>query len=118
MKVYKILRDSKDKFIGLEEVESSKLDKQRKLDNESGEITRTFNISIKDSKFENCYFFNCGPKAMVEAVLPIELKLSSPEIICSSVDYMTRCGIGICGSCADKSGKRTCVEGPFMKPNL
>ena len=68
--------------------------------------------------FENLpspnYFINCGPKAMVDAVLPLELKLVSPEKIYSSVDYMTRCGIGICGSCADKKGRRTCVEGPFM----
>ena len=60
------------------------------------------------------YFLNCGPKAMIDAVLPLELKLTSPEKIYSSVDYMTRCGVGICGSCADKKGRRTCVEGPFM----
>jgi hypothetical protein len=51
MKVYKILRDSENKFIGLEEVDVSVLDNQRHSDNESGDITRTFNISIKDSKF-------------------------------------------------------------------
>jgi len=65
---------------------------------------------------KNCYFINCGPKAMVEAVLPFELEISSPERIYSSVDYMTRCGVGICGSCADKKGRRTCVQGPFMNP--
>jgi len=63
---------------------------------------------------EQSYFLNCGPKAMVEAVLPLELKISSLERIYSSVDYMTRCGVGICGSCADKKGRRTCVEGPFV----
>jgi len=70
--------------------------------------------------FENLpspnYFLNCGSKAMVDAVLPLELKLTSPEKIYSSVDYMTRCGVGICGSCADKKGRRTCIEGPFMNP--
>jgi dihydroorotate dehydrogenase (NAD+) catalytic subunit len=60
------------------------------------------------------YFLNCGPKAMVEAVLPLELKVSNPERVYSSVDYMTRCGVGICGSCADKKGRRTCIEGPFV----
>jgi dihydroorotate dehydrogenase (NAD+) catalytic subunit len=60
------------------------------------------------------YFFNCGPKAMVKGVLPIELEMSFPERVYSSVDYMTRCGVGICGSCADEKGRRTCVEGPFM----
>jgi len=60
------------------------------------------------------YFFNCGPRAMIEAVLPLELSLSSPERVHSSVDYMTRCGIGLCGSCADDRGRRSCVEGPFL----
>lgn len=62
------------------------------------------------------YFFNCGPRAMVEAVLPLELAVSPAENIYSSMDYMTRCGVGICGSCADAKGRRTCVEGPFMNP--
>jgi dihydroorotate dehydrogenase (NAD+) catalytic subunit len=70
--------------------------------------------------FENLpspnYFFNCGPKAMIDAVLPLELRLISPEKIYSSVDYMTKCGVGVCGSCADKKGRRTCIEGPFMNP--
>ncbi len=61
------------------------------------------------------YFFNCGPRAMVNAVIPLELKVSNGERIFSSVDYITRCGVGICGSCSDENGLRTCVEGPFMK---
>lgn len=61
------------------------------------------------------YFFNCGPRAMVDAVLPLESKVTSPDIIYSSVDYMTRCGVGICGSCANEKGRRTCLDGPFMK---
>ena len=63
---------------------------------------------------EGSYFFNCGPKAMINAILPLELKVSAPEKIYSSVDYMTRCGVGICGSCADEKGRRTCIEGPFV----
>jgi len=70
---------------------------------------------LKEVKLrKQSYFLNCGPKAMVEAVLPLELKISVPERVYSSVDYMTRCGTGICGSCADEKGRRTCVEGPFM----
>jgi len=60
------------------------------------------------------YFFNCGPKAMIDAVLPLESRISSPDRIYSSVDYMTRCGVGICSSCVDKKGRRTCIDGPFM----
>jgi len=60
------------------------------------------------------YFFNCGSKEMIDAVLPLELEVSSAERIYSSVDYMTKCGVGICGSCADEKGRRSCIEGPFM----
>jgi len=63
---------------------------------------------------EDSYFFNCGPKAMIEAVLPLELKVSTPEKIYSSRDYITKCGVGLCGSCADDKGLRSCIEGPFM----
>ena len=63
---------------------------------------------------EGTYFINCGPKSMVEAVLPIEMKVSEREKIYSSLDYMTRCGVGLCGSCSDEQGRRTCVEGPFL----
>lgn len=70
---------------------------------------------INSSEFKKgTYFYNCGPRAMVDAVLPLELKVSTPDRIFSSVDYMTRCGVGICGSCSDEKGRRTCVEGPFM----
>ena len=61
-----------------------------------------------------CYFFNCGSKAMVEAVIPLELNISRPELIYSSLDYLTRCGVGLCGSCATEDGRRLCVDGPFL----
>ncbi len=76
-----------------------------------GVVTDLFNRN----EFDNTQvFFNCGPKAMVGAVLPLETKVSGSENIYSSVDYMTRCGVGVCGSCADPKGRRTCVEGPFV----
>ncbi|MFH1586198.1 MAG: dihydroorotate dehydrogenase [archaeon] len=73
-----------------------------------------FNSDLK----QGTYFVNCGPRAMVDAVLPLELQFTGPTRIYSSLDYMTRCGVGICGSCADENGRRTCIEGPFMKANL
>ncbi len=62
------------------------------------------------------YFFNCGPKVMIDAIFPFEKEVSSLENIYSSIDYMTGCGVGICGSCSDEKGRRTCIEGPFMNP--
>jgi len=69
---------------------------------------------LMDDLKEGSYFFNCGPRAMINAVLNLELKVSNPDRVYSSIDYMTRCGVGVCGSCADEKGRRTCVEGPFM----
>jgi len=63
---------------------------------------------------QDSYFFNCGPKAMVNAILPLELEITRFDRIYSSVDRITRCGMGGCGSCADSKGRRTCVEGPFI----
>ena len=63
---------------------------------------------------KGCYFFNCGPKKMVEAVMPLELSVADKDNIFSSVDYMTKCGVGICGSCVDRKGRRSCIEGPFL----
>jgi dihydroorotate dehydrogenase subfamily 1 len=75
-----------------------------------GMISDLFNRDISSGS----YFFNCGPKSMVNAVLPFESRVTNLENIYSSVDYMTRCGVGLCGSCSDSKGRRTCVEGPFM----
>jgi len=63
---------------------------------------------------ENIVFYNCGPEAMIKTLLPIEEKYALKENIYCSVEYVTKCGVGICGSCASKSGKRTCVDGPFI----
>lgn len=73
--------------------------------------------SFSGGRSERPYFYNCGPRAMIEAVLPFELAISSHDRVYSSVDYMTSCGVGICGKCADDRGRRTCVEGPFMMAN-
>ena len=59
-------------------------------------------------------FYNCGPEVMINAVLPIEEQYAQKEDIFCAIDYVTKCGIGICGACATKSGKRICVDGPFI----
>ena len=38
-----------------------------------------------------------------------------PEQIFSSIDYLTKCGVGICGACATPDGRRLCVDGPFLQ---
>ncbi len=69
---------------------------------------------LEKTNFKADYFINCGPKPMVEKAIEIEKNFTSPEKIYSSIEYMTKCGVGICGSCANEKGLRTCVEGPFM----
>jgi dihydroorotate dehydrogenase (NAD+) catalytic subunit len=64
--------------------------------------------------FNDIVFYNCGPEPMINAVLPIEEKFVSKENIFCAIDYVTKCGVGVCGACSSKSGKRICVDGPFI----
>ncbi len=63
---------------------------------------------------ENIIFFNCGPEQMIKSAVEIEKKFASPDKIYNSIDYITKCGVGICGSCASPDGRRLCVDGPFL----
>ena len=63
------------------------------------------------------YCINCGPKIMIEKSIELELKYLKPDQIYSSIDFITKCGIGLCGSCASSKGYRSCVDGPFLNPN-
>ncbi len=63
------------------------------------------------------YCINCGPRIMIDKAIKIELKYLKQDRIYSSVDFMTKCGIGLCGSCASSKGYRSCVDGPFLNPN-
>jgi dihydroorotate dehydrogenase (NAD+) catalytic subunit len=65
-------------------------------------------------KGETLVFFNCGPENMIDAALAIEKKYTSLDKIFNSIDYITKCGVGLCGSCIAKDGRRLCVDGPFM----
>lgn len=61
------------------------------------------------------YCLNCGPELMVKDAVRKESKFLNPEKIYSSIEYLTRCGIGLCGSCATENGYRSCVDGTFFK---
>jgi len=63
-------------------------------------------------------FFNCGPPLMIRASEEIEREFSGPDHIFSSPEYEMKCGVGICGSCVDTNGRRTCVDGPFTKEDF
>ena len=70
---------------------------------------------IKKTNPEGC--LNCGPEAMVKMAIDIESQYLNPEKIYSSIEFLTKCGIGLCGSCATSNGYRSCVDGTFLKNN-
>jgi dihydroorotate dehydrogenase (NAD+) catalytic subunit len=52
---------------------------------------------------------------MVERCFAAQRELAPAERITGSIEYMTSCGVGICGKCASPSGALTCVDGPFLE---
>jgi len=79
-----------------------------------GRITDVLSEIIKKIKPASC--LNCGPEAMVKMATNIESQYLNPENIYSSIEFLTKCGIGLCGSCATSKGYRSCVDGTFMIP--
>jgi len=63
---------------------------------------------------EGLTFINCGPEPMVHACFEIERELAPAEHIWGAIEYMTSCGVGICGKCASPTGSLTCIDGPFL----
>jgi dihydroorotate dehydrogenase (NAD+) catalytic subunit len=59
-------------------------------------------------------FYNCGPEPMVHAAIAVQREYCREEQIYSAIDYLTKCGVGICGACATPDGRRLCVDGPFL----
>jgi dihydroorotate dehydrogenase (NAD+) catalytic subunit len=59
-------------------------------------------------------FINCGPESMIRACFEIQKRYAPPARIYGSIEYMTSCGVGICGKCAGPSGALTCIDGPFL----
>ena len=80
-----------------------------------GLVTELLEERLQQNKGDESFvFYNCGPEKMIEATLDIEQSYTSPDNIYNSIDYVTKCGVGICGSCATPNGERLCVDGPFL----
>ncbi len=62
-------------------------------------------------------FYNCGPPRMIERATDIEAAYVPRDQIYNSIDFVTKCGVGVCGSCATPDGLRACVDGPFLTKN-
>jgi len=59
-------------------------------------------------------FYNCGPAPMIHASEAVQRRFVTSDRIHSAIDYLTKCGVGICGACAAPDGRRICVDGPFI----
>jgi dihydroorotate dehydrogenase subfamily 1 len=58
-------------------------------------------------------FFNCGPEAMLVKATELEGRVTDANRIYCAIERYTKCGMGICGSCA-MDGYRICVDGPVF----
>lgn len=101
--------------------EFKKLSQETYLITENGEIGYRGRVTdilpeiIKKIKPDYC--LNCGPEPMVRKAIAIEKNFVSSEKIYSSIEFLTKCGIGLCGSCATSKGYRSCIDGTFLKNN-
>ncbi|XOV82670.1 MAG: tRNA-dihydrouridine synthase [bacterium] len=71
---------------------------------------------LEQAELDNLVFYNCGPEPMVHAAVAVQKKYCRADQIFSAIDYLTKCGVGICGACATPDGRRLCVDGPFLGP--
>ncbi|MDH7556699.1 MAG: hypothetical protein QHG94_07175, partial [Candidatus Methanosuratincola sp.] len=61
-----------------------------------------------------CEFLNCGPEMMMVRAAGLESTVAPPSKIFCVVERYTKCGVGLCGSCA-LDGYRICVDGPVFR---
>ena len=79
------------------------------------ELLRERLQAMSTQEREQLVFYNCGPQPMVHAAIAVQREFCRPEQIFSAIDYLTKCGVGICGACATPDGRRLCVDGPFLQ---
>ena len=70
-----------------------------------------------ESVIRSLVFYNCGPAPMVQAATEVQRRFVADSRINNAIDYLTRCGVGICGACHAPDGRRLCVDGPFLTPS-
>lgn len=83
-----------------------------------GVVTELLRERLQDMSAEELrqlVFYNCGPEPMVHAAVAVQRAFCEPGQIFNAIDYLTKCGVGICGACAAPDGRRLCVDGPFLE---
>ncbi len=79
-----------------------------------GQITDDLTEIMEKEKPQYC--LNCGPWPMIEKLIPKQRQFFPENKIFSSIEFVTRCGQGLCGACATERGYRSCVDGTFLHP--
>jgi dihydroorotate dehydrogenase (NAD+) catalytic subunit len=79
------------------------------------ELLRDRLQELSEEERKNLVFYNCGPEPMVHAAIAVQREFCEDRQIFSAIDYLTKCGVGICGACAAPDGRRLCVDGPFLQ---
>jgi NAD(P)H-flavin reductase len=79
------------------------------------ELLRERLQGMSQDERDKLVFYNCGPQPMVHAAIAVQREFCRPDQIFSAIDYLTKCGVGICGACATPDGRRLCVDGPFLE---
>ena len=79
------------------------------------ELLRDRLEEMSRAELDNLVFYNCGPAPMVHAAAAVQRDFCRDDQIFSAIDYLTKCGVGICGACAAPDGQRICVDGPFLQ---
>ncbi|GAB5413646.1 MAG: dihydroorotate dehydrogenase/oxidoreductase, FAD-binding [Congregibacter sp.] len=78
------------------------------------EMLRAHLATMERKELDSLVFYNCGPKPMVHAAIEVQREFCQEKQIFNAIDYVTKCGVGICGACATPDGRRLCVDGPFI----
>lgn len=111
---------SKDRLYFVEECEAISILHIATDDGSSGyhgvvtELLRQRLQQMSATERDNLYFYNCGPEPMVHAAIAVQKEFCRDDQIHSAIDYLTKCGVGICGACSAPDGRRLCVDGPFL----
>ncbi len=79
------------------------------------EPLRRYLQELPQEQLDSLVFYNCGPAPMVHAAAAVQREFCREEQIFGAIDYLTKCGVGICGACAAPDGSRICVDGPFLQ---
>ena len=80
----------------------------------AADLLRTMLPELSAEHLPSLVFVNCGPAPMVYACAALEKDYVPPERIISAIEYLTSCGVGICGKCASPDGRLSCIDGPFL----